>query len=133
MPRVDGTDRARELRASQTQVEARLWSKLRAHRLGGWKWKRQVPRGPYIVDFLCLDALLVVELDGGQHADNVAYDDRRTAYLESQGLRVLRFWNGEVVERITDVCAEILRSCGGETPLPTLSPEGRGVPGDEEG
>jgi very-short-patch-repair endonuclease len=85
LPRIEGTVRARDLRANQTQVEARLWSKLRARRLGGWKWKRQVPRGPYIVDFLCVDAKLVVELDGGQHADNVAYDERRTAYLETQG------------------------------------------------
>jgi very-short-patch-repair endonuclease len=127
LPRIEGTVRARDLRANQTQVEARLWSKLRARRLGGWKWKRQVPRGPYIVDFLCVDAKLVVELDGGQHADNVAYDERRTAYLETQGLRVLRFWNGEVIERLNDVCASILIACGGETPLPTLSPEGRGA------
>ncbi|MGH6967156.1 MAG: DUF559 domain-containing protein, partial [Phenylobacterium sp.] len=60
-------------------MEARIWEALRNRKLGGWKWKRQVPRGSYIVDFLCLEAKLVVELDGGQHAEQVAYDARRTA------------------------------------------------------
>ncbi len=83
--------RARDLRRRDTDAEARLWNALRAGRLGGWKWKRQVPFGPYILDFLCRDAALVLEVDGGQHADQVAYDARRTVYLERAGLRVLRF------------------------------------------
>jgi very-short-patch-repair endonuclease len=91
------TTRARRLRREDTEAEARLWGSLRDRRLGGWKWRRQVQRGPYIVDFLCVEAGFVVELDGSQHADNVAYDERRTAYLEGSGLRVLRFWNADVL------------------------------------
>jgi len=108
--------RARELRRTDTRAEARLWNALRAERLGGWKWKRQVPFGPYFLDFLCRDAALVVEIDGGQHADQVAYDARRTAFLERWGLRVLRFWNSEVLINRADVCRTILEACGGERP-----------------
>jgi len=104
-------DRARALRRADTDAEARLWSSLRDRRLGGWRWKRQVPRGSYIVDFYCAEARLVVELDGGQHADQVAYDARRTAYLETLGLRVLRFWNSEVLTNCDGVCLTILNAC----------------------
>jgi very-short-patch-repair endonuclease len=108
--------RARELRQRDTDAEARLWNALRAHKLGGWKWKRQVPWGPYFLDFLCLEAGLVVEVDGGQHADQVAYDRRRTAYLTRSGLRVLRFWNSDVLTNRDGVCFTILDACGGERP-----------------
>lgn len=108
--------RARALRADDTEAETRLWQALRDRRLGGWKWRRQVPRGPFVVDFLCPEARLVVELDGGQHAeaDAVAYDARRTSFLERQGLRVLRFWNSEVLTNRAGVCLTILDACGGE-------------------
>jgi very-short-patch-repair endonuclease len=106
--------RARELRRNDTDAEARLWNALRAARLGGWKWKRQVPWGPYFLDFLCRDARLVVEVDGGQHSEQLAYDDRRTAYLEKAGLRVLRFWNSDVLTNRDGVCLTILDACGGE-------------------
>jgi very-short-patch-repair endonuclease len=109
--------RARDLRGRDTRAEARLWNSLRDRRLEGWKWRRQVPIGPYIVDFLCLETNLVVELDGGQHAEQVAYDARRTAYLEKQQLRVLRFWNSQVLENCHGVCLTILDACGG-APLP---------------
>jgi very-short-patch-repair endonuclease len=109
-------ERARRLRREDTRAEARLWNALRAHRLGGWKWRRQVPKGSYIVDFLCPEVGLVVELDGGQHSEQAAYDARRTAYLNSLGLRVLRFWNGEVLENCNGVCLTILQACGGEHP-----------------
>jgi very-short-patch-repair endonuclease len=95
---------------------------LRNRQVGGWKWKRQVPRGAYIVDFLRAEANLVVELDGGVHRGQVAYDERRTAYLESVGLRVLRFPNGDVTEAIDGVCDAILAARGGEAPHPALSP-----------
>ncbi|MET0271876.1 MAG: endonuclease domain-containing protein [Phenylobacterium sp.] len=108
--------RARTLRHADTDAETRLWNALRNHRLGGWKWKRQVPRGPYIVDFLCAATKLVVELDGGQHADQVAYDARRTSYLEGLGLRVLRFWNSDALNNTDGVCLMILEACGGERP-----------------
>lgn len=110
------TTRARDLRRNDTDAEARLWHALRNRKLGGWKWKRQAPRGPYIVDFLCAGRGLVVELDGGQHAEQVAYDERRTRYLESLGLTVLRFWNGAVHENCAGVCDVILAACGGGAP-----------------
>jgi very-short-patch-repair endonuclease len=109
-------DRARQLRRNQTEAEARLWNALRDRRLGGWKWRRQVTVGPYILDFLCPEGGLVVELDGGQHADQVAYDERRTRYLESRGLRVIRFWNGAVRPDCDGVCLSILAELGGEHP-----------------
>ncbi len=89
------------------------------------EWKRQVPRGNYIVDFLCTEAQLVVELDGGQHAEQIAYDARRTTYLENLGYRVLRIWNHSVLEDASGVCDTILAACGGETPHLT-SPRKRG-------
>jgi len=115
--------RARDLRRRDTDAEARLWNALRAGRLDGWKWKRQVPFGPYILDFLCRDAALVVELDGGHHADQIAYDTRRTAYLNRAGLRVLRFWNHQVLENRDGVCLTLLDACE-TTPLPPRSGEG---------
>ena len=115
MPKVDLTDRARALRASQTDAERRLWSQLRDRRLNGWKWKRQTPRGPFIADFYCAEARLVVELDGGQHAEDgdAAKDARRTKALEQSGLRVLRFWNWEVLRSLEMVCETILAACEG--------------------
>ena len=107
-------ERARRLRREDTDAEARLWNALRAHRLGGWKWRRQVPKGRYIVDFLCVEAAVVVELDGGQHSEQLDYDARRTAYLEGLGLCVLRFWNSAVMENRDGVCLTILDACGGE-------------------
>jgi very-short-patch-repair endonuclease len=106
--------RARRLRADQTPAEARLWGILRAGRLGGWVWRRQAPWGPYFLDFLCRDARLVVEVDGGQHTDRATYDAARTSYLEESGLRVLRFWNTEVLENLDGVALSILAGCGGE-------------------
>ena len=112
--RVATVNRARDLRRNDTQAEARLWNGLRAHRLGGWRWKRQVPWGPYFLDFLCVEAGLVVEVDGGQHADQLAYDERRTAYVQRSELRVLRFWNSDVLTNRDGVCLTILGACGGE-------------------
>jgi very-short-patch-repair endonuclease len=115
--------RAHRLRLNDTDAEARLWAALGARRLGGWTWRRQVAFGPYILDFLCREAGLVVELDGGQHGDAEAYDARRTAYLERHGLRVLRFWNSAVLTNREGVCETILAAC---RPLPPRSGEGEG-------
>lgn len=114
MPRRASTNRARWLRANDTPAEAYLWVVLRNRQLGGWKWRRQVGVGPYIVDFLCAEAGLVVELDGGGHSERGDYDARRTSVLEARGLRVLRFWNHGVFEGRDAVCDAILAACGGE-------------------
>jgi very-short-patch-repair endonuclease len=108
------TERAKDLRQDQTRAEAHLWQALRATRLGGWKWKRQVPLGPFILDVLSVDAGLAIEVDGGLHLEQVDYDARRTAHLEGQGLRVLRFWNADVLTNRDGVCLAILEACDGE-------------------
>ena len=93
-------DRAKDLRQTQTEAEAFIWSELRGRRFSNFKFRRQVPLGNYIVDFVCLDRQVVVELDGGQHneATHRTYDARRDAWLRSQGFEVLRFWNSDVFE-----------------------------------
>jgi len=105
------TERARELRRNLTESERRLWSALRDKRLLGLKFRRQHPVGPFIVDFACLTASLVIELDGSQHDDEEQfwYDYRRTKFLEQKGFRVMRFRNvfvlkhpAQCVEQIED-------------------------------
>jgi very-short-patch-repair endonuclease len=103
---------ARDLRRRLTDAEARLWRELRRRRFQGFKFRRQQPIGPYIVDFCCFEAKVTIELDGGGHAseDALFYDRQRTEYLRSLGLRELRFWNGDVVNKPEDVLANILRA-----------------------
>lgn len=98
-------DRARNLRHNSTDAETKLWSRLRNRQLAGAKLRRQVPLGPYIADFLCADARLIVELDGGQHTTEV--DAVRTAWLEAQGFRVIRFWNNDVLSNVEGVLIRI--------------------------
>jgi very-short-patch-repair endonuclease len=88
---------ARRLRSHATEEEATLWSLLRSRRFAEYKFRRQVPIGRYIVDFACLDARLIVELDGSQHAES-ARDAVRDAWLESQNFRMLRVWNNELTQ-----------------------------------
>jgi very-short-patch-repair endonuclease len=88
--------KAKELRRRMTDAERQLWYWLRAHRFHNAKFKRQAPIGPYIVDFVCFEQSVVIEVDGGQHAENRA-DLDRDAWLKSQGFRVLRFWNNDVL------------------------------------
>jgi very-short-patch-repair endonuclease len=104
-PRPLSTTRARDLRKSGTKAERALWAQLRDRQLHGHKFRRQQPIGPYIVDFLCLEQKLVVEVDGGQHVPEV--DERRTAFLERAGYRVLRFWNAEVLDSMDGVLQTI--------------------------
>ncbi|HET7852667.1 MAG TPA: endonuclease domain-containing protein [Methyloceanibacter sp.] len=102
------TEPARSLRQRSTDAERKLWSRLRDRRLMGFKFRRQVPRGHYVVDFLCVEAALVVEVDGSQHADRRSEADRlRTAELEREGLTVLRFWNVDVLQNLEGVLALI--------------------------
>jgi very-short-patch-repair endonuclease len=102
-------DFARKLRRCQTPAEHRLWHLLRDRRLGDAKFRRQMPVGPYIADFLCVAARLIVEVDGGQHAGS-ARDAVRDAWLEAQGWRVVRFWNGDVLANPVGVCDAILEA-----------------------
>ncbi|MDR6841744.1 endonuclease domain-containing protein [Pseudoxanthomonas sacheonensis] len=100
---------AKRMRQSATDAEAKLWRNLRAGRLAGYKFRRQQPIGRYIVDFVCFEQQLVVEVDGGQHVEAQLSDALRTEWLESEGFRVLRFWNDDVLLRTDLVLAEILR------------------------
>ncbi|MBT2188161.1 endonuclease domain-containing protein [Sphingobium nicotianae] len=101
---------AAPLRRSMTDVEQRLWQALRARQLMGFKVRRQATIGPFIVDFLCIEARLVVELDGGQHDGE--RDSSRTDFLQAKGYRVLRFWNHEVVENFDGVTEAIAAALG---------------------
>ena len=121
--------KAKSLRSNQTEAERKLWYHLRAHRFMDLKFKRQKPIGHYIVDFICMEHHLIIELDGGQHADQTDYDQQRDAWLRAQGYTVLRFWNNEVLKQTEAVLERIRESV---VALPTLSPKptprkGRGV------
>ena len=126
MRQRDGTEalnRARELRRDATEAEDRLWYRLRSRRLANLKFRRQVWIGPFIADFLCMDAILVVEVDGSQHIDDVAYDDHRTAFLATKGYRVIRVWNNAVMQRMDGVLAAILDGLTG-VPSPSYASHG---------
>jgi very-short-patch-repair endonuclease len=109
---------AKKLRGRMTDAERRLWYLLRAHRFQGLKFKRQAPIGPYVVDFICFDRGLIVEVDGGQHSEN-ANDHQRDKWLRNEGYRVLRFWNDDVLKRTNAVLGEISDALEqASTPLP---------------
>jgi very-short-patch-repair endonuclease len=101
-------ERARRLRREQTDAERKLWARLRSRQLDGFKFRRQFVIGPFITDFCCFEQRLVVELDGGQHADQSDSDRRRSDFLLSHGYRVLRFWDNQVMENIDSVLEQIL-------------------------
>ena len=109
---------ARNLRANSTDAERALWQHLRANRLRGHKFRRQAPIGQYIVDFACFEARLIIELDGGQHAERSKYERDRTAWLQAQGFRVLRFWNTDVLNNLDGVKEVIAEACAKEPPPP---------------
>lgn len=113
-------DRARALRRDMTDAERALWRCLRMRQLDGFRFRRQLPVGPYIADFACLQAKLLVEADGGQHA-HACLDQVRTDFLRGQGFRVLRFWNNEVLANPDGVCDAILRALSEQAP-PQPSP-----------
>jgi very-short-patch-repair endonuclease len=118
---------ARTLRIGMTDAERRLWSGLRGEQLGV-KFRRQHPLGPYVLDFACLAPKLVVEVDGSQHLEQVSYDERRDAWLRSQGFQVLRFWANEVMTETEAVLSRIHDAVALAAPLaptPTLPQRGR--------
>jgi very-short-patch-repair endonuclease len=112
---------ARAMRSGMTDAEQRLWYHLRGRRLDGFKFRRQVVIEPYIADFACLEAKLIVEADGGQHGSQMTADEVRTQYLESLGYRVLRFWNHDILTDTERVLGEIHRSLI-DPPHPNPSP-----------
>jgi len=114
--------RARALREAPTDAESLLWFHLRDRRLANHKFRRQRPIGPYFADFACLEAMLVVELDGGQHVEAATYDERRTRFMENQGYRVLRFWNNEVLMQTDAVRERILQALQEDRPHPNPLP-----------
>ena len=125
---------ARSLCRNETDAEAKLWEILRARRLGGLKFVRQFPIGPYFADFACREAALVVEADGSQH-DGSRHDESRTEFLTKEGYSVQRFWNTDILLHPHSVAEQILAAVGLH-PSPgdrfaaaTLSPEGRGSKG----
>jgi very-short-patch-repair endonuclease len=101
--------RARQLRREATDAEKLLWRALRS-KLSAYKWRRQMPVGPYFADFACFAEKLIVEIDGGQHADCAPYDERRTRFIEAHGYRVLRFWNNDLMTNGDGVLERILES-----------------------
>jgi very-short-patch-repair endonuclease len=126
-------DRAKRLRGDMTEAERIVWYELRAHRLHGASFRRQTPIGPYVVDFVCHAAKLIIEVDGGQHFEpgHLAYDAWRGAYLAARGYRVLRFSNLDVMDNkagvLETIAAALERS---KRPLPSPPPQaGEGTEG----
>jgi len=101
---------ARTLRRRLTDAEQKIWRHIRKRQLMGFRFRRQAPIGKYIVDFVCLEQRLIIELDGGQHAVNQDYDRSRSEWLRSQGFKVIRFWNHDVMNKVA--------------PHPDLPPQG---------
>jgi very-short-patch-repair endonuclease len=119
-------EKAKLLRTNMTVEEMRLWYLLRGRRFFGYKFRRQMPVGPYFVDFACFKAKLIVELDGGQHQDNHDYDVRRSTFLNAHGWEVIRFWNNELRENEEGVLEVILAHLTRLLPSPRPSPTGEG-------
>ena len=110
---------AKQMRREPTEAERELWKLLRGKRLFGWKFRRQQPIGPYIADFICFEARLIVEANGSQHAENHA-DWERDTYLSQQGYRILRLWNNEILNNLEGGATAIAATL--EPPLPNPSP-----------
>jgi very-short-patch-repair endonuclease len=95
--------KARQLRKNPTDAERRMWQELKRRQISGVKFRRQQPLGDFIVDFVSFERRLIIEVDGGQHVEQAAYDEKRTRWLEAQGYRVLRFWDNDVLSDIEAV------------------------------
>ena len=122
------TKTARALRNNLTDAERRLWQKLKRRQIATLKFRRQQPIGAFIVDFVCFERRVIVEVDGGQHAEQVPYDEQRTRWLEAQGYLVLRFWNNDVLAN-TEAVAQAIRDAVEQRICPPsiLPPQGIGV------
>jgi very-short-patch-repair endonuclease len=118
--------RARQLRRGDNIAEATLWNVLKAKKLGGHKFVRQMPIGPYFADFACRSSKLIVEIDGSQHADS-SYDRKRDEFMRGVGYSVLRLWNTDVSKEIDAVCAAILAALEGRLSEDTVATDMRFV------
>ncbi|MBS0193770.1 MAG: endonuclease domain-containing protein [Proteobacteria bacterium] len=116
------TSQARRLRTAMTDAERKLWQCLRLRQIEGFRFRRQHPLGPYILDFVCLERKLIVEVDGGQHLDS-ARDAARDTWLRNAGFRVLRFWNHEVLTMNESVAQAIYDALTEAHPHPDLPPQ----------
>jgi len=117
--------KVRELRKNLTEAERLLWKNIRLRQIAGYKFRRQQPIGEYIVDFLCFEKRLIVEVEGGQHAEEMAYDSKRDEWLSSQGFSILRFWNHQVLKEI-EAIKEMIHKSLGEKHYPHLNPPPQG-------
>ena len=123
-------NRARQLRRQQSEAEKCLWAVLRARQFHGYKFRRQFVIGSVIADFCCFEHRIVIEIDGGQHADQTAADQSRSAFLRSRGFRVLRFWNNEVLQNLNGLLEKLNQAFTRRhqtKPSPEPSPSGRGT------
>jgi len=118
--------KARELRKNLTEAERTLWKYLRLRQFDGNKFRRQQPIGKYIVDFVCFEKKLIVEVDGGQHNEQVIYDSERNEWLKKQGFRILRFWNNQVLKEIDGVEGGIMEALSSYSYTPHLNPPPQG-------
>lgn len=116
---------AKALRKESTDAERWLWQRLRNRELLGWKFRRQHPIGCYIVDFVCIEKKIIIELDGSQHAENQTADSARSEYLKEKGYQVLRFWNNDVLVRGEAVLNAILSYLNENAPSTRPSPPKR--------
>ena len=130
--RAVATSRARSLRANMTDAERKLWYAFRDRRFADYKSRRQVPVGPFIADFICYDARVMIEVDGGQHADSSS-DARRDRWFAANGFLVLRFWNNDVLKNREGVLISVLETLHARTPHPARAERGRPSPARGEG
>jgi very-short-patch-repair endonuclease len=122
--------RARTLRQDMTEPERRVWQILRSQQMNGYKFRRQLPMGCYFADFVCHEARLIVEIDGGQHDRSSPQERERTGFLRDEGYRVLRFWNDEVLTNLDGVHQTIAEELGRITPTQALPHQGGGFQGE---
>jgi very-short-patch-repair endonuclease len=115
-------ERAQTLRRAMTDAERKLWTILHDNSIDGFAFRRQVPMGSFVVDFVCHKAKLIIEVDGGQHDLNSVREAARTEFLEREGYRVLRFWNNDVLSNLEGVHTVISAALGGISPPPNPPP-----------
>lgn len=121
-----GKRNARGLRKSKTDAERKIWQLLRSRNLNDAKFRRQHPLGPYIVDFICINEKLIIEVDGSQHQQQQSYDAQRTTFLEQAGYRVIRFWDNDVLLQTENVMQAIYDRLVAPHPNPLPTKVGRG-------